>query len=99
VLAPERALRARLYRGVRQILVQWQGAPPSSASWEDLADFQQRYPTFQLEDELLHEGGGGGGGRYHGGQSLRTPPQEDSGGRLGLCHRPWLLFGRLSPRY
>jgi len=28
VLAPERALRARLYRGVRQILVQWQGAPP-----------------------------------------------------------------------
>jgi len=57
VLAPERALRARLYRGVHQILVQWQGAPPSSASWEDLAEFQERYPAFQLEDELLHEGG------------------------------------------
>ena len=28
VLALERPLRARLYRGVRQILVQWQGAPP-----------------------------------------------------------------------
>jgi len=30
---------------------------PSSASWEDLEEFQLRYPTFQLEDELLHEGG------------------------------------------
>jgi len=40
------------------------------------------------------------GGRFcHVGQSLQSSLQEDSGGRLGLCHRRWLLFGRLSPRY
>jgi hypothetical protein len=43
--------------GVRQALVQWEGLPPSSASWEDLEQFQERYPAFQLEDELLLQGG------------------------------------------
>jgi len=53
----DRALKSRLYRGVRQVLIQWKGAPPSAASWEDLQEFQERYPSFQLEDELLVEGG------------------------------------------
>ena len=57
IVVPSQALKARLYRGVRQILVQWEGLPPSSASWEDLASFQTRYPSFQLEDKLLLEGG------------------------------------------
>jgi hypothetical protein len=43
--------------GVRQALVQWEGLPPSSASWEDLEQFKTRYPQFQLEDELLLKGG------------------------------------------
>jgi hypothetical protein len=54
---PERASRTKLARGVRQVLIHWQGEPASSASWEDLEDFQARYPQFQLEDELLVEGG------------------------------------------
>ena len=36
-------------------LVQWEGLPPSSASWEDLASFQTRYPSFQLEDKLFQK--------------------------------------------
>jgi hypothetical protein len=43
--------------GIRQALVQWEGLPPSSASWEDLQQFKKRYPQFQLEDELLLKGG------------------------------------------
>ena len=47
----------QLLMSLRQILVQWEGLPPSSASWEDLSSFQERYPSFQLEDKLLLEGG------------------------------------------
>jgi hypothetical protein len=54
---PERASRTRLSRGVRQVLIQWQGEPAASTTWEDLEDFQERYPSFQLEDELLVKGG------------------------------------------
>lgn len=43
---PDKALHARLYRGVCQILIQWQGQPASATSWEDLTDFQHRYPSF-----------------------------------------------------
>jgi hypothetical protein len=50
-----KALKARLCRCVCQILLQWQGLPPS-VSWEDLLAFQEQYPSFQLEDKLLLEG-------------------------------------------
>jgi hypothetical protein len=50
-------LRLRMNEGVRQALVQWEGLSPSSASWEDLEQFQERYPAFQPEDELLLQGG------------------------------------------
>jgi hypothetical protein len=54
---PERVQQARLARGVRQVLVHWRGEPASSATWEDLDDFRDRYPAFQLEDELDLEAG------------------------------------------
>jgi hypothetical protein len=55
---PTFVLRIRLGpNGERQALVQWDNLPPSSASWEDLEQFKQKYPQFQLEDELLLEGG------------------------------------------
>ena len=57
VLEPEQAVRARMARGVRQILVCWKGEPAASATWEDVDSFTERYPSFQLEDELLVEGG------------------------------------------
>jgi len=55
--APAKVLRGRLARGVRQVLVQWQGELPESATWEDLDDLRAQYPTFQLEDELVFEAG------------------------------------------
>jgi hypothetical protein len=54
---PERAVRTRVARGVRQVLVRWKGEPAASATWEDLDSFTEKYPTFQLEDELVVEGG------------------------------------------
>jgi len=54
---PERALRTRLARGVRQVLVHWKGEPAASATWEDLDSFHDKYPSFQLEDALDVEGG------------------------------------------
>ena len=54
---PEHAVRARLARGIRQVLIQWKGEPAASATWEDLDSFRDRFPSFQLEDELFVEGG------------------------------------------
>ena len=54
---PERAVRYRLARGVRQVLIQWQGLSAASATWEDVESFAARFPDFQLEDELPLEGG------------------------------------------
>ncbi|XP_014660510.1 uncharacterized protein LOC105914201 [Setaria italica] len=54
---PERVMRARLARGVQQVLVHWKGETAASATWEDLDTFRERYPAFQLEDELALEGG------------------------------------------
>jgi hypothetical protein len=77
---PERAFNARLARGVRKIVVHWKGETAASATWEDLVSFIERYPEFQLEDELLVEGGG----RCHVGPTLFPPcvrPQEREGRR------------------
>jgi len=57
VLELERATHARLARGVCQILVQWKGEPAASATWEDVDSFLDRYPSFQLDDELPVRGG------------------------------------------
>ena len=50
-------MRFRLARGVKQVLVQWQGESAASATWEDVEPFRAKYPEFQLEDELLLDGG------------------------------------------
>jgi len=54
---PERAVRTRVARGVRQVLIRWKGEPVASSTWEDLDAFSAKYPVFQLEDELVVEGG------------------------------------------
>ena len=54
---PERAVRFRLARGVRQVLIHWKGQSPASATWEDVEPFVAKYPEFQLEDELPLDGG------------------------------------------
>ena len=55
---PVQALRARIARGVQRVLIHWEGQPASAASWEDVTTFRERYPSFQLEDELFQNGGG-----------------------------------------
>jgi len=55
---PERAVKMRLARGVRQLLIQWKGESPASATWEDADAFTAKYPEFQLEDALALEEGG-----------------------------------------
>jgi hypothetical protein len=57
VPAPERIVRSRLARGVKEVLVRWKGQPASAATWEDWEDFIAKHPSFQLEDELSVEGG------------------------------------------
>jgi hypothetical protein len=50
-------VRARLARDIRQVLVHWKGQSVALATWEDLDTFCDKYPDFQLEDELDIEGG------------------------------------------
>jgi hypothetical protein len=46
---PVQALRARIARGIQQVLIQWEGQPTPAVSWEDVTAFYDRYPSFQLE--------------------------------------------------
>lgn len=54
---PSSALRARLSKGVWQVLIQWKDWPALEATWEDVSQFKICYPLFQLEDKLFSEGG------------------------------------------
>jgi hypothetical protein len=56
-LEPEQVVRYRLAKGVRQVLIRWKGRSTDGATWEDVADFRDKFPQFQLEDELIVEGG------------------------------------------
>jgi hypothetical protein len=55
-LESEAVTQARLARGRREILVHWMGQPTTEASWMELEEFRQVYPTFQLTDELCLQG-------------------------------------------
>ena len=53
VPSPAQVLRARLNRGIWEVLVQWQGQAASDATWEKLDEFKTLYPEAQLEDKLF----------------------------------------------
>ena len=55
VLTPARVRRARFQHGAWEILVEWQGLPPDDAAWEPRESFVERFPDFQVEDELFLE--------------------------------------------
>lgn len=58
VPTPQHVIRARLNRGVWELLIHWQGSDPGEATWESLPSFVATHPDFQLEDALfLGEGG------------------------------------------
>ncbi|GJZ44771.1 ty3-gypsy retrotransposon protein [Tanacetum coccineum] len=43
---------------VRQVLVHWEGQSTTDATWEDLRDFVQDFPSFNLEDKVVSHGMG-----------------------------------------
>ena len=53
LLVPAQVVKARLNRGVWELLVQWLGREPADATWEQCNEFKRRYPEIQLEDELF----------------------------------------------
>jgi len=54
---PAKVLKAQQRRGVWHLLVQWDGLPLEDATWEQLEEFRQQFPEFQLEDELFAQAG------------------------------------------
>ena len=50
---PAAVVCARLNRGRWQLLVHWEGRTAADSTWEDIDDFKDRYPAFQLADELF----------------------------------------------
>jgi transposase InsO family protein len=46
-------VRARLYRGVWEVLVHWEGQFAPDTTWSSLDEFKKAYPQFQLEDALF----------------------------------------------
>ena len=46
----EKVVRARLNRGVWELLVHWVGRAPLDATWENLLEFKATYPSVQLAD-------------------------------------------------
>lgn len=59
---PNRILQRRLVRrhnqAIPQVLISWDGAPASEATWMDYTAFKQQYPATNLEDEVVSPGGG-----------------------------------------
>jgi hypothetical protein len=55
---PANILKARLNRGVWELLVQWVDRPASDASCEQIENFKVNYPHVQLADELFVGEGG-----------------------------------------
>jgi hypothetical protein len=56
-LEPEEVSKSRLARGRTEVLVRWAGQPTANASWVELTEFRQLYPTFKFADELVVQGG------------------------------------------
>jgi hypothetical protein len=63
--------KSRLARGRHDLLVQWKGLTAADATWVELDEFRQTYPSFQLEDELIVQGE-----RCHVKPSLRATPSQ-----------------------
>ena len=81
VPTPAAVIRTRLNRGRWQVLVHWDGRAPADATWEAVEDFKDRYPEFQLADELFVWEEGSVVDSFVGRQYRRRPKQGLSPGR------------------
>jgi hypothetical protein len=43
---PEEAVRCRVTRSRRELLMKWKGQPAAATSWVELDEFKQLYPEF-----------------------------------------------------
>ena len=48
-----RVIQKGKYRPKTEVLVQWKGALPDDASWENLWRFTRTYPQFNLADKAV----------------------------------------------
>jgi hypothetical protein len=58
VLPQPEVLQGCLNHDMWEILVKWMGQAAVDATWEKVPEFTDAYPSFQLEDELFHNGRG-----------------------------------------
>ncbi|XP_068667702.1 uncharacterized protein [Aristolochia californica] len=56
ILTPAVVLRAKSVNDPWEILVQWIDTEPDTATWEQLDNFKQVYPTYKLEDKIFLQG-------------------------------------------
>jgi hypothetical protein len=54
---PEAAVKSRVARGRRQLLIKWKGQDEATVNWVDADEFRSLYSSFQLADELILQGG------------------------------------------
>lgn len=49
----ERKMVKRNNQAVTKVLVKWTGGTPEDATWDFLFDFNNNYPDFDLEDDII----------------------------------------------
>ena len=61
VLEPQHVLQERVIlrhnKPIQQMLVQWQHMARNKATWEDVAKLKEKFPNFNLKDEVAVNGG------------------------------------------
>jgi hypothetical protein len=75
---PDQVLRARLNRGVWELLVQWTGHFAADATWEPLEEFKVQFPHVELTDELFVSEGGNVVDAFVGRQYSRRAPRKET---------------------
>jgi hypothetical protein len=83
---PEKVLRARLNRGVWEILVQWLCQATADVTWENVPEFKDAYPSFQLENELFLNGGVMW--MFSLGENISDYPERGPDHPIGTTHSP-----------
>jgi len=62
ILLPWKVLASRtLLRGqlkIPQVLIHWQNTPPHVATWENVSNVEEAFPSFNLEDKVASNGDG-----------------------------------------
>jgi hypothetical protein len=62
IITPIKVLQARtVIKGnqtIHQVLIQWDQHDVADASWEEITDLQQKFPSFNLEDKVAFNGDG-----------------------------------------